>query len=209
MKTKLFMIICTCFFIASNTYAQWVTFDPSNLTQGIINATKNITQTTTTAKNMVSNFKETKKIFDQGKQYYDALKKANNLIKEAKKVKEIILMVGDVSEIYIESFQLMMQDDHFTVEELSAIALGYTKLLESSSDVIKELKEVVNLETFSMTDKDRKDVIDKCYCEVRQYRNLVVYYTNKNVSVSYLRAKKAGDTDRVMNLYGDINSRYW
>ena len=60
-----------------------------------------------------------------------------------------------------------------------------------------------------MTDKDRMDVVDKCYYEIRQYRNLVVYYTNKNVSVSYLRAKKIGDTDRVMSLYGSPENRYW
>lgn len=199
-------VLCLC---AGKVQAQWVVTDPVNLAQGIINATKNIIQTSTTASNMISNFKETKKIFDQGKEYYDKLRKANNLIKDAKKVRDIVLMVGDISQIYVESFQLMMQDDNFTVEELSAIALGYTKLLEASNDMVTELKEVVNLETFSMTDKDRKDVVDKCYYEVRQYRNLVMYYTNKNVSVSYLRSKTAGDTDRVMALYGDINSRYW
>ncbi|CDN32502.1 Conjugative transposon protein TraI [Mucinivorans hirudinis] len=35
------------------------------------------------------------------------------------------------------------------------------------------------------------------------------YYTNKNISVSYLRAQKQGDTDRVMALYGSANDRYW
>ena len=71
MKVKILMILCAICLMTGKAQAQWVTFDPSNLTQGIINATKNITQTTTTAKNMVSNFQETKKIFDQGKQYYD------------------------------------------------------------------------------------------------------------------------------------------
>lgn len=33
--------------------AQWVVTDPTNLAQGIINAAKNITQTTTTASNMI------------------------------------------------------------------------------------------------------------------------------------------------------------
>ena len=42
-----------------------------------------------------------------------------------------------------------------------------------------------------------------------RYRNLVSYYTNKNISVSYLRAKKKNDLDRIMGLYGNLNERYW
>ena len=37
----------------------------------------------------------------------------------------------------------------------------------------------------------------------------VSYYTNKNISVSYLRAKKKNDLDRIMGLYGSMNERYW
>lgn len=60
-----------CFSLLSSTQAQWAVFDPTNLAQGIVNASKNIVQTSTTAKNMVSNFQETVKIYQQGKQYYD------------------------------------------------------------------------------------------------------------------------------------------
>ena len=42
--------------------AQWVVSDPGNLAQGIINASKNIVQTSSTAQNMVKNFQETVKI---------------------------------------------------------------------------------------------------------------------------------------------------
>ncbi|WP_221413107.1 hypothetical protein [Dysgonomonas sp. 521] len=47
------------------------------------------------------------------------------------------------------------------------------------------------------------------YCPSRNYRNLVKYYTNKNIGVSLLRAKKKNDTDRVMSLYGNESERYW
>jgi len=44
---------------------------------------------------------------------------------------------------------------------------------------------------------------------MKRYRNLVSYYTNKNIGVSYLRAKKRNDLDRIMGLYGNMNERYW
>ena len=53
------------------------------------------------------------------------------------------------------------------------------------------------------------EVVERCYSKMKRYRNLVSYYTNKNISVSYLRAKKKNDLDRIMGLYGNMNERYW
>lgn len=203
-------MLCVSFVLfTTNMSAQWAVFDPSNLAQGIVNTTRQVVQTTTTAQNMVSNFKETVKIYEQGKQYYDALKSVNNLVKDAKKVQKTILMVGDISDIYVNNFQKMMSDPNYTVEELNAIALGYAKLLEQSNDVLTELKGVVNITTLSLTDKERMEVVDSAYDRMLNYRNLVKYYTNKNIGVSLLRAKKKNDTDRVMSLYGNESERYW
>ena len=137
------------------------------------------------------------------------LKSGNNLVKDARKVSEIILMVGDVSEIYVTNFQKMLGDENFSPEELDAIAFGYTKLLEESNGVLQDLKQVINVSTLSMTDKDRMDVVDDCYASMRRYRNLVNYYTNRNIAVSFLRARKKNDLDRVLKLYGNDTSKYW
>ena len=209
MRTRILMMFTLCLLFTGRANAQWVVTDPTNLAQGIINATKNIVHTSSTATNMINNFKETVKIYEQGKKYYDALKSVNNLVKDARKVQQTILMVGEITDIYVNNFQLMMRDESFTIEELGAIAFGYTKLLEESSDVLKEMKDVVNITTLSMTDKERMDVVDRCYNTMKRYRNLVSYYTNKNISVSYLRAKKKSDMDRVLSLYGSGSERYW
>ena len=209
MRTKIILLLSACLLLAGTARAQWVVSDPGNLAQGIINASKNIIHTSKTATNMVANFQETVKIYEQGKKYYDALKSVNNLVKDGIKVKNTILMIGEISDIYVTNFQLMLRDENYTAEELSAIAFGYTKLLEESNDVLKEMKDVVNITTLSMTDKERMDVVDRCYNRVRRYRNLVMYYTNKNISVSYLRSRKKNDMDRVLALYGSRNERYW
>ena len=209
MKQKIILLVSACLLLADAAQAQWVVSDPGNLAQGIINASKNIIHTSKTAANMVSNFQETVKIYEQGKKYYDALKSVNNLVKDAVKVRNTILMIGEISDIYVTNFQLMLRDENYTPEELSAIAFGYTKLLEESNNGLKEMKEVVNITTLSMSDKERMDVVDRCYNSVRRYRNLVMYYTNKNISVSYLRARKKNDMDRVLALYGSRNERYW
>ena len=209
MKQRIIITMVLCLFCMGRASAQWAVIDPSNLAQGIINMSKNITHTSTTAANMVRNFNETVKIYRQGKEYYDKLRAVDNLVKDARKVQQTILMVGDITDIYVTSFQKMLRDDSFTVEELGAIAFGYTKLLEESNDVLTELKNVVNITTLSMTDKERMDVVERCHSKMKRYRNLVSYYTNKNIGVSYLRAKKRNDLDRIMGLYGSMDERYW
>lgn len=209
MKSKIFMLCISLVLFTSNISAQWTVWDPSNFTQSIVNTSKQIVQTSTTAQNMVNNFKEVQKVYNQGKQYYDALKAVNGLVKDAKKVQRTILMVGEISDIYVHSFQKMLSDPNYSIEELNVIANGYTRLLEQSNDVLTELKGVVNISTLSLSDKDRIDVVNSCYDAMTDYRNLVRYYTNKNIGVSYLRAKKKGETARVNALYGNPSDRYW
>ena len=49
---------------------------------------------------MVKNFNEVKKVYEQGKEYYDKLNTVSNLVKDARKVQQTVLLVGDVSEMY-------------------------------------------------------------------------------------------------------------
>ena len=78
---------------------------------------------------MLNNFQETVKIYKQGKEYYDGLRKIKNLVRDARKVQQTILMVGDITDIYVNSFERMLSDPYFTPEELSAIAIGYHRPL--------------------------------------------------------------------------------
>lgn len=189
--------------------AQIPVTDGANITQSIINSVQQIMQTSTTAQNMIKNFEETVKIYQQSKKYYDALKSVSNLVKDARKVQKVILMVGEISDIFVNSFQRMLTDKNYTARELEAISFGYTRLLQEATDLLLELKNIVNITSLSMTDKERFDLIDRVYRDVRHYRDLVNYYTRKNISVSYLRARKKNDTDRVLKLYGTSDERYW
>lgn len=191
------------------TRAQFVVTDPANLVSGIINSANEIIQTSSTVSNVLKNFKEVEKVFNQGKEYYDKLKAVNNLIKDARKVQQTVLLVHDIGELYVTNFNKMMQDPNFSTKELSAIAFGYSKLLQESSYLLKDLKDIISASSLSLNDKERMDVIDRVYGEVKDYYNLVSYYTRKNISVSYLRAKRKNDAQKVLDLYGTAEQKYW
>ncbi len=72
-----------------------------------------------------------------------------------------------------------------------------------------DLKQITTVTGLQMSDRERMEVIDKVYSDVLRFRNLTDYYTRKTISVSYLRAKKSGDTERIRALYGSQDDRYW
>lgn len=209
MKQKLLILMCAVAFLGIRAEAQWVVTDPTNFAGNIANTIKEITTASKTVKNTLDNFKEVEKLYNESKQYYDALKKVNNLIGDAYKVKETILMVGDISEIYITSFKKMLNDPNFRPAELAAMASGYTKLLELSGESLRELKNVAKSNVFSMNDHERMQMIDQIYNTMREYRSIVSYYTRKNISVSYIRAKQKGQLNQMLSLYGTGDARYW
>jgi hypothetical protein len=189
--------------------AQFIVADPAHIATSIINSLNQIVETSTTATNMINNFKEVQKVYNQGKEYYDKLKAVHDLVKDAKKVRDAMLIVGEIGDIYVNAYGKMLSDPNFRYDELIAIANGYTILLQESADMILELKDVVNTNGLSMTDHERMDIINYVYDRLKNHRNLVSYYTRKNISISYLRAKKVGETDRVAALYGSAEDRYW
>ena len=75
--------------------------------------------------------------------------------------------------------------------------------------MFEDLKQVINCNTLSNAGKGPMDVVDNCYYEMPRYRNPVSYYTDKDIGVSYLRARKKNDLERVMRLYGNETSKYW
>ena len=209
MKKYLFTALLSLSLFATQAHAQWVVTDPTNFAGNIANTVKEIATAGKTVKNTLDGFKEVEKLYNDTKKYYDALKKVNNLIGDAYKVKECILMVGDISDIYVNSYKRMLRDKNFRPSELAAIASGYTKLLEQSGESLRELKSVAKSNVFSMNDSERMQMIDRIYTTLREYRSLVSYYTQKNVSVSYVRAREKGDLAAVKSLYGNDSSRYW
>lgn len=208
---KTLLLVCTALMLATtpSAKAQFVVTDPLNLASGILNSANEIVQTSSTVSNVIKNFKEVEKVYKQGKEYYDKLQAVNNLVKDARKVQQTVLLVGDVSQMYVQNFGKMMNDPNFTPQELAAIANGYSALLGESTALLKELKQIVSSSSLSLNDKERMDIIDRVYKEVKEYHSLVRYYTNKNISVSILRAKKQNNTKRVLDLYGTPNQKYW
>ena len=179
MKPRIILLCLGLLLTARAAQAQWVVTDPTNLAQGIINSTKQIVEAARNGSTLLQSFQETVKIYEQGKKYYDALKAVNNLVRSARKVQQCMLLVGEISDIYVNGYQRMVVDDNFSATELAAIATGYARIIEESAGELKELQDIVNPTDMSLTDKDRIDVVERVYGVLRHHRDLARYYTRK------------------------------
>lgn len=203
------ILLCLWIFAGFGTYqakAQWAVIDPTNLVQNILTVGK----TATTATNVINSFKEMQKIYDQGKEYYDKLQSVHNLIKDARKVKETVELVSEISKIYSTNYNKMLTDKNFSLKELEAISAGYAKILKQSGNLLSDIKNVVSTSNgLSMTDAERMAIIDQIHSKMVEHRNLVSYFSKKSISVSFIRSQQSGDMERVRSLYGDPSDRYW
>lgn len=208
MKRKIIMLLAGVL-LSSGVRAQWVVSDPSNLAQGIVNSSQQIAEAAKNGQTMMQSFQQTVKIYEQGKKYYDALKAVNNLVRNARKVQQCILLVGEISDIYVDGYRRMLADENFSPMELGAIAVGYAKIIEDAAASLRELQDIVNPTDLSLTDKDRIDVVERVYNVLRGHRDLTRYYTRKQISISLLRSRERGNVDRILSLYGTDEQRYW
>lgn len=209
MKRKIVLLTTELLLCVAAARAQWVVSDPSNLAQGIVNSTNEMVQTSSTAQSMLQNFQQTVKIYDQSKKYYDALRTVSKYVRDARKVQRCILLVGEISDIYVNSYRRIVVDQNFTVRELGAIATGYKRIIEESAGELKDLTDIINPSDMSLTDKDRIDVVDRVYSVLQRHRRLVSYFTRRCIGVSVLRARERGDMEQIMSLYGSDEQRYW
>ena len=208
MERKL-IVLCCLLLSVSTLRAQWTVVDPTNLAQSIINSANEMIHTSTTAENMINNWKETVKIYKQSKEYYDRLRGVTETVKNARKIQRCILMVGEITDIYVTNYERMCADRHFTSRELSCIAFGYSRLLEWGADSLAELRQIVTPGDMSMSDKERLDIIERVHADLVRYRRLTEYYTRKSISVALLRAEEANDSQRTIALYGSDSDKYW
>ena len=119
MKPRIILLCLGLLLTARAVQAQWVVTDPTNLAQGIINSTKQIVEAARNGSTLLQSFQETVKIYEQGKRYYDALKAVNNLVRSARKVQQCMLLVGEISDIYVNGYQRMVVDDNFSAMSLT------------------------------------------------------------------------------------------
>ncbi len=206
----LFPLIALCLLLGTGrANAQWTVIDPSNIAQSIVNSSKSLVQESTTAQNMINNFKEDGQDLPAGKE----ILRCPAIGEQPRPRRPKGAADSPDARRHIRLLRQQLQEDADRPQFHEFRTIGHSLRLHPhprrSQRRAGRLEAGGQHHDAQYDDKDRMDIVDSCHKEMKRLKNLTAYYTNKNISVSYLRAKKKADTQRVVNLYGDGSEKYW
>ena len=199
----LILILCSTASI-NNAYAQWVTWDPGNCVQSILNVIDNVEAVSKTTGETMQVFKQTKALYNESKQYYDALKSVKNVVKDTKKVKESAEMVADMSQMFINDFDYFTNDPNLSLPVIDRYMRKYNRTIRSATLRLNDLGKVLG-NYFAMSDKERMDEINK------QHRD--IYMLNQELLLMRLEVQAiSAHKERVekeRKLFKQISGKTW
>jgi hypothetical protein len=198
---KKYILILFLTIVSFQSKAQLV-FDPGIFAQNLIEQALDITVLEGEVTDIFNTLSELGDIYNQGKDWYDSLKEVKQTIDGAGKIYETVRNINDIQTTIRDNLSRIRRDPNFTPDEIQKIATGYDKIIGEGISIIEDLLLGAQASDLSLTDNERIDIIDDVYNRVRDYKALVIYYTKKNISVSFIRAKKRNNQDRIQQLYG-------
>src|SRR5690606_28615002 len=103
----------------------------------------------------------TEKQKEQYKEYFDELRKVKMLISYHQRIREITQKQIAIVQEYQRVWQLLQQDDHFTMKEIQYMGQVYTGIIGETVKNIDQLALVINSFKTQMSDAKRLEIINE------------------------------------------------
>lgn len=135
-------------------------------------------------------------------QILSSLELVSGLIKDYQRIKETKDLLGEIVEIYSTKLPVLIRDQNFTPQQAAAILQAFDIILDDSRNlVVSVLKSVTEDKAYMMNDKQRFDVINQVYQQVRQHYGTLCYLYNKILYASYMDSYYTGDLKQFAYYY--------
>lgn len=142
-----------------------------------------------------------KKQKEQYQQYFEELHKIKSLISYYQRIRDIMNMQLHIVEEYKRSWNIISSDKHFSARELEYMGSIYAGILSETVKNIEELSLVVNSFKTQMSDAKRLEMIANIANKVQGNYADLKSFTQKNGTLSLLRAKSATDISNIKMWY--------
>ena len=124
-----------------------------------------------------------------------SLQKVSYLIKDYKRIKETKEMLQKIIQVYTEKLPRLVQDQNFTTQQAAVIVQSFDLILDDSRQLTTSiLNTIVEDDLFMMDDKQRYDMINGIYTEVRKHYGTICYLYNKLMYASF---QKSFESDKL------------
>ncbi|RYZ48583.1 MAG: conjugal transfer protein TraI [Sphingobacteriales bacterium] len=134
--------------------------------------------------------------------YFNELVQVKSAIAYYQRIKDITQRQMDILSEYQRAKGLFAKDKHFSASELGLMEEVYRGILNASLKNMDQLLLVVNSFKVQMSDGERLEIINQVALRMDENYQDLKRYNAKQVSLSLLRGKEAGDVDWVRRLYG-------
>ncbi len=207
------IIILLIFFIALTTTkvsaqseeAQQLLLNVEKLSQlkQILNDMKKGFQIISGGYNTVKNLSQGN--FSLHKTFLDGLLQVSPVVKNYKKVTDIINTQLMLVREYKMAYNRFKQDNNFNLQELDYLGKVYSNLFKQSLNNLDDLAIVITANKLRMSDDERLQAIDNIYNDMQDKLMFLQHFNNNTTILAVQRAKDKNDVSTIRNIYGITN----
>jgi hypothetical protein len=204
---KYFLFIMLFGFGFSETKAQTFEVEQLILDWQKLSELKNILSEMKTGYQILSTGYETIRSISEGNfnlhhAFLSALLAVNPVVKNYKRVKDIINDQARIISEYKSAFSRFKQDKHFTPDEISYLGTVYGSLFNQSLKDIVNLTNILTANKMRMSDDERLHAIDGIYSTSKEELMFLRSFNNSTTLLAIDRASEENDAATAMKLYG-------
>lgn len=134
--------------------------------------------------------------------YYDELWKIKATIACYKRVKDVAARQAALVSDYHRNWNLLRQDQHFSVSELHQMSLVYSGILTESEHNLDEVINAVSAGKTQMTDEQRLELVNRAADRMEENYSDLRQFNRENQVLSLQRSHELGNTKTTQQLYG-------
>ncbi|MBC9909118.1 conjugal transfer protein TraI [Chitinophaga varians] len=134
--------------------------------------------------------------------YFSELWKVKSAITYYQRIRDIIEKQKQLVEEYKHAYALLRQDKHFSQTEIDQIYTMYSGIISESLKSINDIFLVINSFSLQMSDGQRLEIIAEVAGKIDEYVADLRRFTQRNIAISFQRAKSTEDIYLLEALYG-------
>jgi DNA repair ATPase RecN len=132
--------------------------------------------------------------FNLHKNFLDALLDVSPVVKQYKRIADIINYQLQIVKQYKAAFKQFKEDKNFTAQEIEYISKVYANLFNESVKNLDELAMVITAGKLRMSDDERMQAIDRIYSSIEDQFSFLQDF---NSSTSYLSLQRQSEQTEI------------
>ncbi len=139
--------------------------------------------------------------FNLHKQFLDKLQQASPVVRQYKKVADIVSYQMLLVKEYKQAFSRFKADEHFAAGEIKYISGVYSQLVDESLKNMDALAAILTAGSMRMSDDERLERIDKLFDNMQDKLSFLRHFNKQTTLLAIQRAREKNDIQNTQKIY--------